>query len=94
MIDHVLRRLIEWLRPTRLTPRLTESEAIEIARRHLMPDGQLPSPGAAPKQEGERIVWRVVTHSGYRGGHSEVYVDDENGQVTHTRHVDVHVGDD
>jgi hypothetical protein len=77
------------VREQEIATRLTREEAIEIARRHLDPDGELFMPGAEAEKTDGRIVWRVVTHVGFRGGHSQVYVDDETGKVIHTHHVEL-----
>jgi hypothetical protein len=71
-----------------LQTRLTKHDVLEIARRHLMGDGEeLFRPGAAPKLENGRVVWSVITHVGYRGGHSRVFIDDETRSVIRTEHV-------
>ncbi|HET6280670.1 MAG TPA: hypothetical protein VFH73_06890 [Polyangia bacterium] len=87
MIGPFLRGLVRWLNPPQPPPRLTTAEAIEIARRHLSPDDNLPGAGAGTVEENGRLVWRVVTHAGLRGGHSQVYVDDQTGAVIRTQHV-------
>ena len=62
--------------------RLSKDDALEIARRHIMgEDGELFRPGAGPRVEDGRTVWRVITHVGYRGGHCRVYSDDDTGEV-------------
>lgn len=88
MTSKLFRKFKDWCVSAPISPRLTKAEAIEIARRHLCPDGDLFLPGAGPVLEEGRIIWRVVTHVGYRGGHDQVYVDDYTGNVLRTHHVD------
>jgi hypothetical protein len=71
-----------------LQTRLTRAEALEIARRSIMgEEGELFQPGAGASLENGRVVWCVITHVGYRGGNSRVYIDDETGNVI--RHADL-----
>lgn len=68
--------------------RLTREQAMAIARRHLMGNDELFRPGARATVENGRIIWRVITHVGHRGGHSQIQIDDETGAVIETHHVD------
>lgn len=82
-------KLRDWLIPPPIVTRLTAAAVLEIARRHIDSDGELFLPGAAPVVEDGRIVWKVVTHVGYRGAHDQVDVDDYTGEVIRTHHVEL-----
>ena len=89
MKDVLVRLLKGWLPNSReLVTRLSRDAALGIAARHLDIEEQLPKMGATPIRERGRVVWRVVTNVGARGGHSQVYVDDETGEVVRTHTVE------
>jgi hypothetical protein len=86
-------RILSWLKRWRqiASPqtRMTSEQAIAVACTHLSIDANQFRLGAAPILDRGRVLWRVVTHVGLRGGHSQVLIDDASGEVIKTYHVEL-----